>query len=729
MSTRSSSTKLVHPFSNPESVICNCRRNHGEPSLLFDFEEINMNNNNNQELPPAGPIPQNLAPDLRTMEELLQAPTKSVGDAIVVPVFLANQFELKVGLLNLVTAISFNGFENDDPHSYIRSEAWERLKDLLRKCLHHEFLPLHQIDTFYNGLNQSDQDSLNSAAGGNLLTRNTQEALTIIENKSKVQTSRKQPQVLSSIGSSSQNDVITALTKQVKALDKHIAATQKPVHSIHESCKTCGGPHHYSECQAIGGYTQGNVYAATGNCNTGVLSPNPLTSSKEVEQDLMPTMDQIHKFLQMFKKLQFNISFIEALAHMPKYAKMLKDLINNKEKLLELANTPLNENCSTVLFKKLPEKLGDPRKFLISCNFNELEECMVIADLIEDVFVQVGKFTFLANVAVIDYDVDPRVSFILGRPFLRTARSLVDVYGEELILRVSDEKLTFNVDSTSKCPNKHGNDPTPSSDPIIASHFLSLTLFGDSEFLLEETDAFLTFNSIPPYIDNGIYDSEGDILFLENLLKDELPKAKKSEINPLIGELSDTFLMGDEGIKFNPLKDIDDPVPIPRVSEKPLDSLDLISKNFVMTIINPLFDFNSKFTLNSNNHIFDIQNEESDESESETIMEEVQIHSLQSTTQIPYPYEKLNFDLNMPKPILTFSHFRYGISGSYRFSNILGPRLLFSLSYGFGLFSPNKFSKLHSLDLFKVGDQNEVFDPGIIVGDVDSKVGRNSIGY
>ncbi|GJY00848.1 reverse transcriptase domain-containing protein [Tanacetum coccineum] len=83
----------------------------------------------------------------------------------------------------------------------------------------------------------------------------------------------------------------------------------------------------------------------------------------------------------MFKKLHFNISFAKALAQMPKYAKMLKDLLTNKDKLLELANTPLNENCSAVLLKKLPEKLGDPRKFLIPCDFSEFEECLALADL------------------------------------------------------------------------------------------------------------------------------------------------------------------------------------------------------------------------------------------------------------------------------------------------------------------------------------------------------------
>nr|GEU51211.1 hypothetical protein [Tanacetum cinerariifolium] len=123
--------------------------------------------------------------------------------------------------------------------------------------------------------------------------------------------------------------------------------------------------------------------------------------------------------------------------------------------------------------------------------------------------------------------------------------------------------------------------------------YVSLT-----KYLIQKTDAFLALDSIPPYIDNAIYDSKGDILYLGNLLKDELLETEKS----------DTFLIGDEGIKFNPLKDIYNPVLIPRVFETPMDFRDLISKTFDMTIPNPLFDFHSKFTLNSDNPIFDIQN-------------------------------------------------------------------------------------------------------------------------
>nr|GFB25999.1 reverse transcriptase domain-containing protein [Tanacetum cinerariifolium] len=167
-----------------------------------------------------------------------------------------------------------------------------------------------------------------------------------------------------------------------------------------------------------------------------------------------------------------------------KYQKMLKALLSNKEKLQELANTPLNENYSAAILKKLPEKLGDPGKFLIPCGFSELK-CKALADLgasinlmplsvwkklglpdliptrmtlelanhaictpggiTRDVFVLVGKFTFPADFVVVDYESDPRVPLILGRPFLRIAHALINIHGEEMILRDGDERLTLNM--------------------------------------------------------------------------------------------------------------------------------------------------------------------------------------------------------------------------------------------------------------------------------------------
>ncbi|GJX71397.1 hypothetical protein Tco_0308568, partial [Tanacetum coccineum] len=132
----------------------------------------------------------------------------------------------------------------------------------------------------------------------------------------------------------------------------------------------------------------------------------------------------------MFKQLHINISLADALILILKYQKMLKVLLSNKEKNLELANTPLNENCSAVILKKLPEKHGDPRKFLIPCSFSELN-CKALANLGASinliplsVWKKLGRFTFPADFVIVDYESNPRVPLILGRPFLRTAHAL-----------------------------------------------------------------------------------------------------------------------------------------------------------------------------------------------------------------------------------------------------------------------------------------------------------------
>ncbi|GJY21385.1 reverse transcriptase domain-containing protein [Tanacetum coccineum] len=291
--------------------------------------------------------------------------------------------------------------------------------------------------------------------------------------------------------------------------------------------------------------------------------------------------NQFEKFYEIFKDLSFKISFKDALLLMPKFASTLKALIGNKVKLSEMARTPLNEhcsavivktpvneNCSAVILKKFPEKLGDPGRFLIPCDFPEMDECLALADLdasinlmplsiwkelnlpdltktrmileladrtistptgiAEDVFVKVGTFFFPADFVVVDYIADPRVPLILERPFLRTARTLIDVHACE---EYAQEVLRFS--DTSKSGN-----PTPTSEPIVSTSSPTLTPFGDNDFLLEETDAFLAIEDEPisSEIDDSIYDSEGDTLYLEELLSvinsdPNLPPLPDCEIN------------------------------------------------------------------------------------------------------------------------------------------------------------------------------------------------------
>nr|GEZ15599.1 reverse transcriptase domain-containing protein [Tanacetum cinerariifolium] len=232
----------------------------------------------------------------------------------------------------------------------------------------------------------------------------------------------------------------------------------------------------------------------------------PYPSRRNDERNQEKAKDQIERFYQLFKDMSFEISFIDALILMPKFASTLKDLISNKEKLSEMARTPLNEHCFAVLVKKLPEKLGDPGKFLIPCDFSGMAECLALADLgvsinlmpysvwkklsfpdlkptcmtlelddrsisrpvgvAEDVYVKVGSFHFPADFVVVDFDADPRVPLILERSFLNTERALIDVFEGELTLRVGKEAITFNLDQTSRYSTNY-NDMTAKRIDVI----------------------------------------------------------------------------------------------------------------------------------------------------------------------------------------------------------------------------------------------------------------------
>nr|GEU90690.1 DNA-directed DNA polymerase [Tanacetum cinerariifolium] len=215
-----------------------------------------------------------------------------------------------------------------------------------------------------------------------------------------------------------------------------------------------------------------------------------LSYPSRLAKEKLREKDDIHaaKFIEIFRDLHFELSFADALVHMPKFAPMFKKLLNNKNKLIELTKTPLNENCSAVVLKKLPKKLGDPGRFLIPCDFSEFNNCLALADLgasinlmplstwkklrlltlndtkmvleladrtilkptgvAENVFVKVGKFYFPADFVVLDFIADPCVPLILGRPFLSTAHALIDVYEGEIILRYDEQSLTLKCGDT-----------------------------------------------------------------------------------------------------------------------------------------------------------------------------------------------------------------------------------------------------------------------------------------
>nr|GEX41969.1 reverse transcriptase domain-containing protein [Tanacetum cinerariifolium] len=387
------------------------------------------------------------------------------------------------------------------------------------------FSELHQLDTFYNALNPNDQDALDSAAGGNFLDKIPRECLSIIESKSKQIAASLEDKLDIRMNrfekslNDTKNSFITP-TAPIKAVEENFQKkfeqkqddfqnqmmnfmqnlyNNKPSSSSSLPSNTIPNPK--GEANAIT-TRSGMSYKEPPIPPPGVeeqelteeTTDTELPSTKDIQPPLakekIREKDDIlaAKFMEIFCDLHFELSFADALVHMLKFAPMFKKLLNNKNKLIELTKMPLNENCLAVVLKKPPEKLGDPGRFLIPCDFSEFDNCLALADLgasinlmplsiwkklklptlndtkkvleltdrtiskptgvAENVFVKVGKFYFPADFVVLDFIADPRIPLILERPFLSIAHVLINVYEGEIILRHDDQSLTL------KCGDK-----------------------------------------------------------------------------------------------------------------------------------------------------------------------------------------------------------------------------------------------------------------------------------
>nr|GEW97865.1 reverse transcriptase domain-containing protein [Tanacetum cinerariifolium] len=292
----------------------------------------------------------------------------------------------------------------------------------------------------------------------------------------------------------------------------------------------------------------------------------PYPSRRNDERNREKANNQIKKFYKIFKDMSFEISFADALILMPKFATNLKALIGNKEKLSEMAQTLMNEHYFAVLLKKLPGKLGDLGKFLIPCDFQGMAECLALADL--GASINLMPFSVWKRLSLPDLTptcmtlelANRSISCSVGvaedvylRSFLKTGRALIDVFEGELTLRVGKEAITFNLDQTLRYYAKYSDmtakridvidmaceeysqevlgfsdtilseNPTPYYDPIVSATSLTLTLFENSDFLLEEVDAFLAIEVEPTSSEfhKSYLDPEGDILLLEAFLNDD----------------------------------------------------------------------------------------------------------------------------------------------------------------------------------------------------------------
>nr|GEW59927.1 reverse transcriptase domain-containing protein [Tanacetum cinerariifolium] len=555
-----------------------------------------------------------LAKNFEVSFQLLRfmAPTEGYEDAIVVPAITADNFELKHGLVTLVQNKQFFRHDKEDPHAHVQyfnkitstlkflnvpntsiklmlfsfslegaariwlekepprsiftwddlvskfinqffphskttnlcneitnfqqrfdesfSEAWDRFKDLLRACPHHDKMP--------------------------------RECLAIIESKSNVHYSRNKPIVAKVSMNTSTSGIspdVAELKDMVKALllyKKGQNQSPAPVKAIEESCVTCRGAHSYRNFPA----TDGKVYrdniqefvsqASVINYNQGNTSYRPPMMSNQIRPPGFPPVVEDEPEATKDTVNPTNNESTEDV----------QPQVVQSESTSEPVTFPISK---PVIASKLPEKLGDPGKFLIPCDFPGMAECLALADVgasvnlmpfsvwkrlslpdltptcmtleladhsishpvgvAEDVYVKVGSFHFPADFVVVDFDADPRVPLILGRSFLKIGRALIDVFKE-----YSQEVLGFSDVISS------GN-PTPYYDPIVSITSLTLTLFGNSDFLLEEVDAFLAIEDDPTSLEfyQPYLDPEGDILLLEAFLNDDPSLPPPNQVNYL----------------------------------------------------------------------------------------------------------------------------------------------------------------------------------------------------
>nr|GEW18933.1 reverse transcriptase domain-containing protein [Tanacetum cinerariifolium] len=593
----------------------------------------------------------------RTMEELLQAPTEGYGEAIVISKILAENFEIKTNLLQLVQTNKFHGFERDIPHTHISNfkrmtstlkyrdvsndaiklmlfpyslegaariwyekeppnsiltwndlvnkfvnqffppsksthlkkeisrftqrfketfgEAWERFKEMLRACPHHGFSKLTQIDTFYNGQNEQDQDSLNATTGGNLLSKSTREALKIFKHKSKFRYSSSKSNVSrvntnSRDSASKTDDRIDKLADQISNLVEIVnkqAITLASAKAVKKTYVIYGGAHAYYDCIATDS-NQPSICAATGTYNQvsppnrashqipppGFApgfqnqpfsisnnqiqpgTPNKLSSYMKSNETLIRNMqNQINVLRGDFNKQEENLrrnlnndmrsilgSFFQNQAST--LGTLLSNTVPNSKGEMKAVTTR-----SGLAYEGPPIPTNSPLEKVVELDTEEIMDkehsnYWLIArpkGVFEDVFVKVGKFHFPTDFVVVDFEADPRVPLILGRSFLRTARALIDVYGEEITLRYNSKSSNPTLVSNPSFSEKTDSDSC--KEPIVKSSSPTLTPFGEKYAFLEE------LNKLPIIISKDLKDVE----------KEALIKVLKSHKRKIAWKISD----------------------------------------------------------------------------------------------------------------------------------------------------------------------------------------------
>ncbi|GKA23893.1 hypothetical protein Tco_0709926 [Tanacetum coccineum] len=422
----------------------------------------------------------------RTMEELLRAPIEGYGEAIVLPEINADHFEIKTNLLQLVQANPFHGLENENPHAHINS--FKRITSTLRfRNVPNNVIKLMMFPY-----------SLEGAAKTCNIIPNPKGEMKAITTRSVI--AYKGPSIPTK---PSPKKVVKRETEETTDREQSNfqgSTAQIPPPVIPISIPEPDVPKTFPKTTPI---PEPDVPKSLPKLNI------PYPSRRNDQKSRDKASNQMEKIFQIIQDLRFNISFADALFLMPRFAPTIRNLLMNREKLLELAKIPLNKNCSAMLLKKLPEKLGDPDKFLIPCDFPRMDLCHALADL--DAIINLMPLSIWKK---------------LSLPELTPTRMTLELADQSIThpKGVAETMIVLALETPIEILLHHN----PSLNESIAS--ISRGILYDAPIDKaecfdpggdnDEINAFLAIE-VPTYIEEGYYDSEGDVLYLESLLSDD----------------------------------------------------------------------------------------------------------------------------------------------------------------------------------------------------------------
>ncbi|GJQ91576.1 reverse transcriptase domain-containing protein [Tanacetum coccineum] len=419
------------------------------------------------------------------------------------------------------------------------TNAWLRMKEMLQNCHGHNLSKGNIIKIFYHGLSEITQEVLNAAAGGSsnsdtdkIMARIDAMTMKMDAQYKELQSHAKQP-----TPDLNEDDIPMSYDEEAKFMQTFPKNHQASIQNLETKFDKLTDKQSGRPSGSLPSNTQPNPRGSIGyqppDDETINLHHNQNQLTKAVKETLLtkpykpkiPYPQRLRKekieahygkFLNMIRTVRINVPLVDVLAEMPNYEKFLKELISNKHKIEQISAAFLSDESSAMIQNKVSPKHGDPESFLIPCNFNKTFSCNALADLgasiylmpyslyaklclktlkptkmsvrladrsfqypfgiVENMLIEVGKFTFPADFVILEMEEDNKVPLILGRPFLHTADAVIPVKQKQLNLGVGTERMIFNIDSTMK--HSYSNDDTCFSinviDDILEEYFDAL---------------------------------------------------------------------------------------------------------------------------------------------------------------------------------------------------------------------------------------------------------------